>query len=362
MSYLLAFALAMGISMLLTPVVKRLAFAIGAVDRPVLSRKIHTKPIARLGGVAIFAAFLIPVLIFLPLSRPLLGLIGGITLLLVIGVIDDVKGLSPWVKLFWQFVAASVTLAGGIGIYNLTNPLGGVIALDWGRFAVDLGWWRFHITPVANLLSLLWMVGLINAINFMDGLDGLAAGVSGIAAFIIFLLSISAGVDQPEVALLAIVLVGATLGFLPYNFYPARIFMGDSGAYFLGLSLALLAIYSGGKLATATLVLGFTILDGIWTVLRRLYRRTSPFKADRGHLHHLFLDAGFSQRVAVLTLYGFSIIFGLVALGGNSFSKLVTLGVLVVIMTLLTLTLLVISLKRSKLSATEAKESSTSGK
>ena len=344
MNFGIAFGLAAALSLSLTPVVRRFALAKGIVDHPSEARKIHAAPVAYLGGVAIYLAFVIPVLASMQLTRQLLGLLGGITLLLIVGVIDDIKRLSPWVKLCWQIVAAGITLAGGIGITALTNPFGGQIALDAGRFAVNLGEWRFHITPIANSLSILWMVGLINALNFLDGLDGLASGTSVISSFIIFLLAIK--VDQPEVALLAIILTGATLGFLPYNSFPAKIFMGDGGAYFLGLTLALLAIYSGGKVATAFLVLGFAILDSIWAVIRRLGARSSPFRADRKHLHHLLLEVGLSQRLAVLVLYLLSLIFGLVALASDSYAKLVTMVVLVVLMVIMTVGLIFISWRR----------------
>jgi len=176
------------------------------------------------------------------------------------------------------------------------------------------------------------MVGLANTINFLDGLDGLAGGVSGIAAFIMFLLAVGPRVNQPEVALLAIILAGAAFGWLPYNFYPARIFMGDSGAYFLGLALAMLAIYSGAKVATAVLVLGFPIVDAVWAATRRLAKRTSPFRADRQHFHHLLLDVGMGQRQAVLTLYAVALAFGVVALLVGSFAKLIALVVMVALM------------------------------
>ncbi len=332
MMYLLPFILALTISLIITPSVRRLALAVGAVDLPDNDRKIHGKPVAYLGGLAIFLGFLIPVVIFLPVTRRLAALLVGISVLLIVGVVDDIRGLSPWVKLPWQILAALIVLAGGIGITQFTNPLGGVISLNYGRFAVGLGPLHFHIAPIANLLSIIWLVGMVNVVNFLDGLDGLACGVSAIAGFIMFLLSISGRVNQPEVALLAIILCGAALGFLPYNFYPARIFMGDGGAYFLGLTLALISIYSGGKLATAGLVLGFTIFDGVWVSLRRIYRRSSPFKADRKHFHHLLLDAGFTQRQAVLTLYAIAMLFGLVAVESASLGKLIGLIALFLVM------------------------------
>lgn len=333
LGYLIGFGLAFAVTAAVTPLVRRYALAHGIMDRPDDSgRKIHMRPVAYLGGVAIFAGFLIGVVALMPISRQLAALILGCAILVVVGVVDDIRGLSPWVKLAFQFLAAGIALAGGIGITSITNPLGGEFNLSAGRFAANVGTFHFHVTPVANVLSLLWMVGLANTINFLDGLDGLASGVSGIAAVVMFAAAVGPRINQPLTALLAIILAGAAFGFLPYHFYPARIFMGDSGAYFLGLALAMLAIYSGAKLATAVLVLGFPIADAGWTAIRRIAKRTSPFRADRRHFHHLLLDAGMSQRQAVLTLYAVSAIFGAVALMAGSFEKLVALIVLMVLM------------------------------
>ncbi|HSX47992.1 MAG TPA: MraY family glycosyltransferase [Candidatus Nanoarchaeia archaeon] len=344
--YLIGFLLALVIGLIATPWVRRLAVKQGIMDIPGEARRIHSRPVARLGGLAIYAAFVIPLLLLLPASRPLFGLLGGVTILLLVGIVDDSRGLGPWTKLVWQILAACVALAGGIGITAITSPFGGTITLNSWNIPVQLGLLHFNVSPIANTLSIVWMVGVINVINFLDGLDGLACGVSSIAAFVMFLLAVGPKLHQPEVALIAIILAGATLGFLPYNFFPARIFLGDSGSYFLGLTLSLLAIYSGAKLATAGLVLGFTIIDGAWTVLRRLYRRTSPFKADKGHLHHLLLEAGLSQRQAVVGLYLLSLVFGLSALITGSFSKLIILVVLLLTTaTLITSLMVVISRK-----------------
>jgi UDP-GlcNAc:undecaprenyl-phosphate/decaprenyl-phosphate GlcNAc-1-phosphate transferase len=332
MMYLLAFGVAFALCAGLTPLVRRYALAHGIVDAPSSARKIHKREVAYLGGVAIFAAFLVTVLLVLPINRQLAALLAGCLILVVVGVIDDVRDLSPWVKLGGQFLAAGVALAGGIGITSITNPFGGVIDLSWGRTAFNILGAEFHITPIANALSLLWMVGLANTVNFLDGLDGLACGVSGIAALVMFGVAVAPSVNQPGVALLAIILAGAALGFLPYNFYPARIFMGDSGAYFLGLTLAMLSIYSGAKLATAALVLGFPIVDALWAATRRLAKRTSPFRADRQHFHHLLLDAGMTQRQAVLTLYAVAASFGIVALNVGSYGKMVAFIVLMFLM------------------------------
>lgn len=349
MPYFLAFSLALVLTALVTPLIRRLALRYNIVDRPSEARKIHSRAVAYLGGLAIFIGFVVVTILSLAPSRQLTALLVGCSILVIVGVVDDIRGLSPWVKFGWQFLAAGIALAGGIGITSFTNPLGGRVVLDHWKYAVDLGGLRFHIAPLANGLSLLWMVGLANTINFLDGLDGLACGVSGIAAMIMFALSAGSRVHQPGVALLAIILAGAAFGFLPYNFYPARIFMGDSGAYFLGLALAMLAIYSGAKLATATLVLGFPIVDALWAVTRRLWRRTSPFRADRGHFHHLLLDVGMNQRQAVLTLYAVSAAFGIVALFAGSFAKLVTLVILMFLMAAAIAILLTLSLRRARL-------------
>jgi UDP-GlcNAc:undecaprenyl-phosphate GlcNAc-1-phosphate transferase len=324
--YLLGFGLAFAISAGLTPVVRRYALAHGITDDPSSPRKIHTAPVAYLGGLAIFAGFAATVALLVPFNRHLAALLAGCLVLVVVGVVDDARGLSPWAKLGWQVVAALIALSGGIGIAGAVHsPFGGMLDLTWGRSAFSFLGLHFHITPLANLLSVLWMVGLANTVNFLDGLDGLACGVSTIAALVMFLVSVGPRVDQPGVALLSIILAGAALGFLPFNFFPARIFMGDSGAYFLGLTLAMLAIYSGAKLATAALVLGFPIMDALWATIRRIAKRSSPFKADRYHFHHMLVDAGMTQRQAVLTLYAVALGFGVVALMADSFAKLLAL-------------------------------------
>jgi len=334
MVYLIAFLLSLVIAAVLTVIVRKQAITlrIFAQTSSTKGHALDDRKIPYLGGLAIYGSFVAVTLTFVPMSRQLAALLIGGTLLAVVGAVDDVRHINAKVRLAFQVLAAGIVLAGGIGIVTVTNPFGGVIDLSYGRFAVDLLGFQFHITPIANLFSILWIVGMVNTINFLDGLDGLAGGVSAISALVIFALAISPGVNQPLVALLAIILAGSALGFLPFNFFPAKIFMGDSGAYFLGLTLALLAIYSGGKLATIGLVLGFTIIDAIWAAVRRIRRRTSPFAADREHLHHLLINAGLSQRRAVLLLYLLAIVFGGVALMSQSFSKLVALIILFAIM------------------------------
>ncbi len=179
-----------------------------------------------------------------------------------------------------------------------------MIALDGWKIPIEIGAINFNIIPVANLVSIIWIVGMINTVNFLDGLDGLATGVSAIGAAVLFSLALTPAIGNPVVALLAIILMGALLGFLPYNFFPSSIFMGDSGSYVIGLLLALLSIYASSKIAVGALVFGIAIVDGLWTVLKRILAGESPFQADRKHLHHQLLDSGLlSHRQVVLLLY-----------------------------------------------------------
>ncbi len=303
-TYFAAFAMAFTISAAITPLVKRLAVRVGALDYPDTTRKSHAKTVPRIGGLAIMAGFIVPFLAFTNLDRPLACLLAGILLLLGVGVVDDTRGLSALSKLFWQVIAAGVILAGGLGIVFVSNPFGGVFHLDTWLIHAHLGSFRFNIIPLANAISILWIVGVINAVNLADGLDGLAGGISAIAALVLFVLAAGTIAASPLVALLSIILLGALLGFLPYNFYPSSIFMGDSGAYTIGLILAVLAIYSGSKIAVGALVLGFAVIDMLWSFVRRLLKGKSPFVPDRGHLHYRMVDSGiFSHRLAVLILY-----------------------------------------------------------
>lgn len=329
MTFFLAFGLAFMVSLVATPLVRALAIKIGAVDYPEHTRKVHGRPVPRIGGVAIVVAFVMTFLLYFDLSRAFYGLLGGLLILFTVGIVDDIRGLNPWAKLLWQVAAAGVVLAGGIGIVEVTNPLGGVIALDTWRIPVSAGPLAFNILPIANLVSILWLVGMINVVNFLDGLDGLAGGITSIASLVLFLMALGPISGNATVALSSIILLGSILGFLPYNFYPARIFMGDSGAYVIGMLLALLAIYSESKIAVGSLVLGFAVIDAIWVVLRRLLRRQSPFQPDRGHLHHVIFDSGlFSHRQTVLIFYILTIAVAsavLLTSGAVAFAVLISL-------------------------------------
>jgi UDP-GlcNAc:undecaprenyl-phosphate GlcNAc-1-phosphate transferase len=350
MIYFIAALGAIVSSALLSPIVRGVAIVKGIVDQPG-GRRINKQPIPRMGGIAIVLGFwLVTILIsmirpdllnfsnqtFLGIDRNLFGVLLGSLILVTAGIVDDIKGLSPATKLVAQILAAVCIPLFGIHIQWLAHPLGGP--------DIQLPLW------LDTALIVGWIVGVINVVNWLDGLDGLAAGVSGIAATIIFFLSLAMLVNQPATALIAIILAGATLGFLPYNINPAKIFMGDTGSMFLGYILAILAVISGGKLATAGLVLGIPILDAAWVILRRLASRQSPWKADRRHLHHRLLDAGLNQRQTVFLYWVLSALFGSIALTSQTYGKLIAGTILVALMAIIGVSLYIVSKKRSSAS------------
>jgi UDP-GlcNAc:undecaprenyl-phosphate GlcNAc-1-phosphate transferase len=279
------------IVVLLTPAVGGMARMLGAVDRPD-ARRLNRRPIPRLGGLAIFLGILVPSLAFLDLSSESRGVLLGAAIATVVGAVDDFRGLSPPVKLGGQFVAAAVPPAFGVWIDHFTFPLLGV---------VDLPAW------VGVPLSMVFIVAVMNMVNFLDGMDGLAAGVCAIAGVTYAILALSLGKADP--AILSAVVAGACLGFLRHNFFPARIFMGDSGALCLGFILASVSIQ--GLLKTAStvvlllplLVLAVPIIDTSFVVARRLKHSQPIYAADRSHLHHRFLNIGFTQRRAAVTMW-----------------------------------------------------------
>lgn len=307
MSYSLIFFLALTVAVIATPVSMVLAKRWGAIDYPG-GRRIHLHPIPRLGGLAIYAAFwlavIFTVVIFkLEWDMQYWGLFIGSTLILLVGIWDDIKGIRPLIKLFWQLLAAVILVFFG---FSMSFPFLNTIPLGAVGGAV-----------VGAILAVFWVVGLVNTVNISDGLDGLAAGICFGAALLLFW---SANrIDQFSAAHLTLALAGAALGFLFYNFHPAQVFMGDSGSMFLGYVIGGISIM--GLLKTATvlglvfplLVLGMPLTDLVFSIIRRKWRGHSISKADRGHLHHRLLDAGFSQRQAVLMLYVMSACFGVAA-------------------------------------------------
>ncbi|MCA9937009.1 MAG: undecaprenyl/decaprenyl-phosphate alpha-N-acetylglucosaminyl 1-phosphate transferase [Anaerolineales bacterium] len=323
--YLLVFVTALVVSLLLTPAARWLSFRWGLVAVPG-GRRRHGQVMPQFGGLPLAAAFLVAAALAWALAPPvgddatrLRGVLLGGVVMFGGGLLDDRLELSPRVNFLIQFVGAGIAMSHIIFIELFTNPLNG----EWV-------WIRPRVLALA--FTLFWMVGMINTINFLDGLDGLAAGVGTIAALLFAWHSYN--LAQTTVALFPLALAGALLGFLPFNFTPARIFLGSAGAYFLGYQLATLSILAPAKIATALLVMAVPILDVGWQVFNRLRQGRSPFQGDRGHLHYRLADAGISTPHIVLGYYAVSAAFGLVAILGTAKIKLVLLAALTVVVLL----------------------------
>ena len=317
--YVQAFVLALTVAYFLTPVVRRFAIRIGALDKPV-ERSVHREPKPYLGGLAIYVAFALAAAWIVGLGDPLVrGIIVGGGLIVVIGIVDDFLRLSAKVKLLGQIAAAAILVAYGIRIDFLTNPFGdGMIFTE--------GW--------AVPLTMFWIVAVVNVVNLIDGLDGLAAGISTIASLTLLFVALQQG-GQVEIVLLTAALAGSALGFLPYNFNPAKIFMGDAGAMFLGYALAAVSIQgtlksaAGLALAIPVLALGLPIFDTAFAIVRRTINGQPIHEADRNHLHHRLMKLGLSHRETVLVMYIISAWLGLSAIvmtGMSLISSLMLLG------------------------------------
>lgn len=329
------FFLAFLVSVLMTPFIRRLARHFGIVDRP-NERKVHHKPIPLCGGIAIYFAIGVALCANLYAMDILtdgevnlhhyVGFLLGGLVLMIGGYLDDRYNLPPRYAFITPVVAALAAIMFGIEVDKLTNPFGGVIFL--------LPW-------QSDVLVFVWLMVVMYTTKFLDGLDGLATGISAIGALMVMLLSLTTAYFQPDVAVLAGISLGALLGFLLWNFHPASIFLGEGGSTFVGYLLGVLAVISGGKLATALLVLGIPLLDAIWVVTRRLWRGglSATARADRKHLHHRFLDLGWSQRQIVLTYYIVAAGFGVCTLFLQSREKLIALGLLTLMMILAALVL-----------------------
>lgn len=299
--FIMAF-IALILSLLLVPGVAKLAIHIGAVDKP-NARKVHTKIMPRMGGLAIYVSFFVVLFLSQSMTQQLLGLFLGGTVLVIVGIIDDMKDIPAKVKLCGQIVAACIVVAFGVRVDFMTNFFHGD---------------TFFLSVFSIPVTIIWIVSIINAVNLIDGLDGLAAGISIIAAITMAIVGYASG--QTAMASMAMILIGATLGFLRYNFHPAKIFMGDTGSMFLGYSLAVFAVLGVAKsftllsLVTPILVLAIPILDTLFAIIRRKMNHKPIFKPDKHHLHHCLLNYGFSHRDTVLIIYAVSAILALCGL------------------------------------------------
>ena len=318
-----ALVTAMVVALITTPVVKSLAFRVGAVDVPKDNRRMHDHPIPRMGGLAIFFGFLLSVLIYVELTPELTGMLLGGVIIVVLGIFDDIYALGAKFKLMVQIAAALVAVLSGNVIEVLSNPNVFSSDLWW-----ELGWLAYPVT-------IIWIVAITNAVNLIDGLDGLACGVSTISS--LTMLVISLAVADGPVAVIMAALAGGCIGFLPYNLNPAKIFMGDTGSTFLGFILAVMSIqglfkfYTIISFAVPFLMLGLPIFDTCFAFIRRIAHGQSPMHPDRSHVHHRLIDMGFNQKQAVAVLYIISAILGLSAV------VLTTSGALKAMMLLLAL-------------------------
>ena len=302
---LLALGLAAGVSFSSTPLVKALSVKVGAVDVPKDSRRMHNHPIPRMGGLAIFFGFVVAMLLFVPLDRPKQGMLLGAVIIVVLGMLDDKYALPAKPKFLVQIIAALIAVMAGNRIEVLSNP---------NIFSPNPYW---ELGALSIPVTVIWIVAITNAVNLIDGLDGLACGVSTISAATMLVIALR--VEEWNVAVMMAALVGACIGFLPYNFNPAKIFMGDTGSTFLGFIMATVSVegmfkqYTIISFVVPFLMLGLPIFDVCFAVVRRVSHGQSPMKPDRGHVHHRLIDMGFSQKQAVGVLYVISAILGLSA-------------------------------------------------
>lgn len=315
------------ISAVLTPQMKKVAVKFGMIDVPKDKRRIHNRPIPLLGGLSIYISFVITLILNKGIvTNAQKGILLGATVIVIGGLIDDKYDIKPWCKLMFQIASSIILICFGIRINVVTNPMSNIYEF------INVGVMYIPFT-------IIWVVGITNAVNLIDGLDGLAAGVSFIAGTTLFIIALLNG--RSDAALLTIILSGAILGFLPYNFNPASIFMGDTGSQFLGFMLAAISIEGAIKSAAAfsiavpILALGIPIYDTLFAMIRRKINGRPIMSADRGHLHHRLLDMGLTQRQAVAVIYLISAILGslsVIAMEINpQRSYLVLVGVIIVL-------------------------------
>lgn len=339
MQYLNPALFSFGSAVLLTVAAIKFFPRLKLLDRPE-KYGLQRKPIPYYGGLAIFLAFLISVLLFVPMSKELAGLLVGAFLVTAIGFCDDYMGLSPLVRIIFQFLAALVLVWSGIGILSINIPFLGILDLSY---------------PFAGaVFTIFWVMAIVNTMNFVDGVGGLSSGVGFVAGLTIFVLSIHPGLhadpgSQVGVATIALILAMVSLGFMVFDFPKPAILMGDTGSTLLGFLIATLAIFSGGKVATAFLVLGIPILDMVWVVLRRMWSGQKFWKGDLKHLHHRLMDLGFSEGAVVLVYLAVTVFFGATAvLLVSSRQKLFMLIALALLMILLACALVFIPRKKTE--------------
>ena len=301
----MALVVALFVSFLMTPLVKVFAYKVGAIDVPKDARRMHKVPIPRLGGLAIFCGFMVSILLFTEITQEMQSILLGALVIVILGVVDDIVALPAMLKFVVQIGAALIPTLNGVRILAFSNP---------NVFSSSLYW---VLGGLSVPFTVLWIVAITNSVNLIDGLDGLANGVSAISATTMLFIALVGGQTQVSIVLAA--LVGACVGFMPYNTNPAKMFMGDTGATFLGYILAIMSIqglfkyYAVISFVVPFLILGLPIFDTAFAFIRRIAHGQSPMHADRSHIHHRLIDMGLNQKQAVATLYVISGILGLSA-------------------------------------------------
>jgi len=324
------FLIAAILSFVFSAAVRRIALRYRIVDMPGEDRKIHLNPVPLLGGVGVYLSFAATLLfaatttgrIVSPIIgkgiswQMIIGVLAGGLVLMIGGVLDDIYRLKAKQQIWFPILAALIVVICGVGVSKLTNPLGGIILLA---------------APLSGIVVFPWLMGTSYATKLFDGLDGLVTGLTVIGALLIMMLGLTTKYYQPDVALIAIIAAGAFIGFLPWNFHPARMFLGEGGSLFAGYMLGVLSVISGAKIAVALMALGVAVIDAGWVILRRVWQKSSIASADRKHLHFRLLDAGLSHRTSVIFIWFISAAFGAATLTLQSSGKLIAFIILAVV-------------------------------
>lgn len=329
MEYFLAFGIAACLAYLLTPPTIYLAERFGLVtDSKFRKHPAHTHIglIPRGGGLPLYLGFIITALMFIPLNKLFIGILIASTLTIIIGLLDDYYDLSPYLRFGLNLIISGVVIGFGLGIPFVSNPFGGVIRLDTWRVTFDLFGSSHSILPFADLLALIWLTWITNMINWSKGVDGQMPGFVSVAALFLGLLSqrfIGHDVSTSNVLFFALIVSGVFAGFLPFNFFPQKIMPGYGGGSLAGFWLGVLSILSFGKIGTFILVLAVPMIDALYTLIRRIKKGVSPFKADRGHLHHRLMELGWGKRRIAVFYWIVTAILGTASLLLNGIEKLI---------------------------------------